>query len=418
MVDSLSRNRMNILFLCEEYPPGFNGGIGTMVCVLGKELVRQGHSVFVAGLYLPGYGEADYAIYEGVKVWRIRYYADIGIFRNRFNFIENFFRKVYAWSGLLHLDTVLSTRKYFRFVKTLIEEYQIDVIEMSDWNSFLHNRLTHFELPDLGKPLVVKLNGSGSYFAREMGQSSGKNLFKLESALLEKADRLASASKYTARKTKDIFHCQKDITILHNAIPVRNLNNIEKDPERVIFTGALIFKKGIFSLLKAWNLVADQCPNARLHIYGKGPVAKLKGLLGEKARRSVSFHGHVQKEVLQKALESASIAVLPSYAECFAFAPMEAMEAGCAVIGSSRGSGPELITNGVNGILADPDDFVALSDAIIRLYRDMDLRSRLSISGWKTIKENYNIVDIASRHITFYQSMLHETSQIKSKSFV
>lgn len=50
---------MNILFICDEYPPGKNGGIGTVVQNLGRELVKQGHSIFVVGLYHFSYGEKN-----------------------------------------------------------------------------------------------------------------------------------------------------------------------------------------------------------------------------------------------------------------------------------------------------------------------------------------------------------------------
>ena len=64
---------MNILYICDEYPPGKNGGIGTMVQVLGRELVKQGHNVHVAGLYGYRYGSSDYEEDKGVRVYRLRY---------------------------------------------------------------------------------------------------------------------------------------------------------------------------------------------------------------------------------------------------------------------------------------------------------------------------------------------------------
>jgi len=92
---------MNVLFICEEYPPGKNGGIGTMVRMLGREMVKQGHNVYVAGLYPHGYGEADYEEDEGVKVWRLRYYTDAGIIGNRFSTRGKNMLRVLKYSLLL-----------------------------------------------------------------------------------------------------------------------------------------------------------------------------------------------------------------------------------------------------------------------------------------------------------------------------
>src|SRR5690606_18786786 len=63
---------MNILFICDEYPPGRHGGIGTAVQLLARELVKQGHYVVVAGFYDWGYGGEDEFSDEGVVVYRFR----------------------------------------------------------------------------------------------------------------------------------------------------------------------------------------------------------------------------------------------------------------------------------------------------------------------------------------------------------
>ena len=76
---------MKILFLCEEYPPGKNGGIGTMVKTLSRELVNQGHHVYVVGLYAHGYGQKNFEIDHNVKVWRFRRYTDVGLISNNYS---------------------------------------------------------------------------------------------------------------------------------------------------------------------------------------------------------------------------------------------------------------------------------------------------------------------------------------------
>ena len=63
---------MNILYLCDEYPPGRHGGIGTSVRLLARQMAKMGHHVVVAGLYGPGYGGANEFSDEGVKVYRFR----------------------------------------------------------------------------------------------------------------------------------------------------------------------------------------------------------------------------------------------------------------------------------------------------------------------------------------------------------
>ncbi|MDP4262312.1 MAG: glycosyltransferase family 4 protein [Bacteroidota bacterium] len=397
---------MNILYLCEEYPPGKNGGIGTMVNVLGRELVRQGHNVYVAGLYPPGYSQADYDEDKGVKVWRLRYKADIGLIKGNYSFFDTLYLKLYKYSALLHFDTIASARYLFGFIKDLVKEYNIDIIEMPDWNTFLHNSLTTSHIPSFEVPLVIKLNGSDSYFAREMNTRINSRIFKAEQALLNRANAIASASLYTAKKTKEIFKVSKEITVLYNSINIPS--NVEKSAHSntVIFTGALVRKKGIISLLQAWNLANTRCPRANLHIYGKGPVHKLKKLLTKDSGSSVFFHEHVSREILLRELSNSTVAIFPSYSECFSFAPLEAMAAGCAVIYSSRSSGPELITHNEDGFLIDPDDINAIADAIVLLLTNKDLRDKIAKAGKKTISEKFNITISARQHISFYNKVI------------
>lgn len=397
---------MNILYLCEEYPPGKNGGIGTMVNVLGRELVKQGHNIFVAGLYPLGYGQADYEETNGVKIWRLRYEADIGLVKGCYSFLDKLFLKLYKYTGLQHLDTLASTKYLFNFIRNLIQQYDIDIIEMPDWNTFLHNSFSTIHIPQFPVSLIVKLHGSNSYSSHEMRIPLSNSILKAEGALFNRADAITSASYYTAEKTKEIFNITKGITVLHNSISIPPDFKMQSVKSNVIFTGVLVKNKGINSLLQAWNLVNKKYPSLNLNIYGKGPVDKLKKLLNQNSIASVFFHKHVSREILLEKLANSSVAIFPSYSECFSFAPLEAMTVGCPVIYSSRSSGPELITHNENGLLVDPDDIDAIANAIILLIANKDLRNKLAEAGRKTILEQYDIAISAQRHISFYTKII------------
>lgn len=399
---------MNILYFCEEYPSGKNGGIGTMVNVLGRELVKQGHNVYVTGLYPLGYGQPDFEQDNGVKIWRLRYKADVGLVKGSYSFSDKLYLKFYKYTGLLHFDNLASTKYLFNFIRNIIQQYDIDIIEMPDWNNFLYNSLTTIHVPQFAVPLIVKLNGSKSYFSKEMKAPVNNPVLKAESALLKRADAILSASFYTAQKTKEIFNLSKKITVLHNSISIPLNFKRYSVKNNVIFTGALIKKKGIISLLQAWNLVNKKFPLANLNIYGKGPVDKLKKLLNKNSISSVVFHNHVSREILLEELANSCVAVFPSYTEGFSFAPLEAMAVKCPVIYSSRSSGPELITHNENGLLVDPDDISAIANAIVLLIGNKVLRNKLAEAGRKTISEKYNIEISAQQHILFYNKILRD----------
>jgi glycosyltransferase involved in cell wall biosynthesis len=116
-------------------------------------------------------------------------------------------------------------------------------------------------------------------------------------------------------------------------------------------------------------------------------------------------------------LATASIAVFPSYAECFSLAPLEAMAAGCAVIYTSKSSGPELIVDGENGLLVDPDDVNAIAKAITLLIEDKKLRQTIADAGKRSVSEKFNVVNSAQQHIAFYNGVIGEFKSRKDNKF-
>jgi glycosyltransferase involved in cell wall biosynthesis len=397
---------MNILYICEEYPPGRHGGIGSMVRQLAVSMVSAGHQVYVIGLYPQGYGQADYEEQEGVKIWRLRYHTDIGLFRNNFSFTDNLLHKLLRWSFLQQWDTSRSVKKLFDHIAALVATHGIDVIEIPDWNTFLHHSRTIIPLPDFGVPIVVKCHGSHSYLRTEMQLPVNRRIFKAEQLLLSRATALAAVSAYAARQTRQVFGLTRAITVLYNgvAIPVKAARI--RQESSVVFTGALSKGKGVHALLNAWTLVHQRYPDAILHLYGKGPVRQLKKMPDAAALNSIVFHGHVAREVLFQALSEATFAIFPSYTECFAIAPLEAMAQGCAVIYTERSSGPELITHGQNGLLVDPDNTDAIADAIGVLLRDREKREQLAMAGFQTVQERFSIDTVVQQHIAFYRQVI------------
>ena len=399
---------MNILYVCEEYPPGKNGGIGTMVKVLGREFVKQGHNVYVVGLYPHGYSQANYEEDQGVKIWRLRYRTDIGLIKNNYSITDILFFRFLKYSRLLHWDAGVSTTALFNFISKMIGQFHIDIIEMPDWNTFLHNRLTTLSIPVFKVPLVVKLHCSHSYLRNEMNSPLNKRIFAAEQHLLHRADMVSAVSFYTAGETKKLFGYTKEISVLYNSINILPASDKKKIDNKIIFTGAFTKIKGVHSLLKAWNLVNRLAPSLTLHLYGKGPVTDLKKILTKKALPTVTFHAHVAREILLEELATSAVAVFPSYSECFSMAPIEAMTAGCAVIYTTKSSGPELITDMENGLLVDPDDVNAIANTIIQLIENKNLRQAIAEAGKKSVAEKFNISNAIQQHINFYTKAITE----------
>ena len=398
---------MTILFICNEYPPGNNGGIGSATQNLARQLVKDGHSVLVAGLYPYGYQQKDHESDQGVNVWRIRYGLDIGLIRNNYSLSDTVLNKILKSTGMLNRDVHKSLNRLFTFLSALIREYNVDIIEWPDWNHYFQQANGPINYPPWKVPLVVKLHGTSTYIAWQMNVSKDEKIYNFEKQHILRANALVAVSKNLAANMQRFYRLNKKIEIIYNGIEIPTLPEI-KEPEgsTVIFSGSLSENKGLTGLMKAWNLVYRAFPSAKLLVYGKGNPKPFKEKLDSAAMASVSFKGHVAKTVLMTVLTKACAAVFPSYIEGFALSPLEAMSAGCPVIYTSRASGPELIDSGVNGLLVDPDNHREIADNILLLLHDRKLGQRLSQNGRNTVINKFNIVLSAKKHIEFYSSVI------------
>jgi glycosyltransferase involved in cell wall biosynthesis len=394
------------MMLCDEYPPGRHGGIGTVVQLLARAYVRQGHNVIVAGLYDWGYGQKDHFDDLGVTVYRFRFGLANRRLQNKDSLGVRIAYRLLRISGILQKDITKSISRYHKQLEALISKHKIDIVEMPDFQEYMQyvKRLTTF--PKLSVPVVVKLHGSVTYFLKEACNEVPEPIYRSELQLLNNATAIASVSAYTSVKTAAYFHYSRPIDVLHNGIESSDFAVTEKDPNLVLFTGSLVEKKGIYQLMKAWNIVHQKRPQSRLQVYGKGPVAKIKELLTQDARNSVEFKGHVSRADLYSVLSKSTAAVFPSYAECFALGPMEAMGCNTAVIYTLRSSGPELIDDGKDGLLIDPDKPEEIAKKILYLLENKDVALVLADKGRKKIERDFSIDYIAARHIAYYQQIL------------
>jgi glycosyltransferase involved in cell wall biosynthesis len=407
---------MNILFICDEYPPGKNGGIGTMVQVLGRELVKQGNRVFVVGLYNYRYGSADHETDHGVEVWRFRYGYNLPFGDN--NKLYGLYERLPGFVKQ-RLNGTKAFNKFITFINELIRQKSIDIIEIQDWNSFAFSIGFDVRWPKFEAPLVVKSNGSYTYFADEAGDEINKTLFETDLALYKRADALSAVSHYTAQKNIRLFNITAPVKVLYNSIEIPEVSrSAGRHKCKVIFTGTLIPKKGIFQLMQAWNIVSQKYPEATLDVYGKGKIKPLRQLLSKEAAATVNFKGHVSRQELFNELSQATMAVFPSYSECFALAPLEAMAVGCPVVNTSRSSGRELVKDGENGSLIDPDNISEMAEKITQLISDPKLQQKYSDNGKRTVLTQFNITKSAQDHVTFYNSVLDTSSDSNSDTLI
>jgi glycosyltransferase involved in cell wall biosynthesis len=393
---------MNILYLCDEYPPCQHGGIGSVIQNLARELVLKGHQVSVCGFY-PYYRTAEpFEEDFGVKVYR-RFYGN--------NLLLKFSRNKFL-GRFVNIESRFNA--YTIFLKEFIKRNKIDIIEIPDFNeAFRYSGPAFISFPDFGIPSVIKLHGTFSFFNHLKEESSfNKSIYNKENFLIQNANKLLAISEFSKKIVSDIFKYSKDIEVIYNGIDITDsgIYKEKSDSKVIVYAGTLAEKKGVLSLIKAWETVIAEIPSARLILYGKGDreiLEKIKKLISDKTRGSIELKGYVSRFLLTEIYRTASCAIFPSYAESFGMAPLESMLTGCPTIFTNRSSGNELITNGITGLLVDPDNIAEISGALIKMLSDRKSAEEMGRRGAKFIKNNYNISVIAEKHISLYKSVLH-----------
>jgi glycosyltransferase involved in cell wall biosynthesis len=357
-----------------------------MTQVLGRALAKSGHEVRTIGVYPEWYGGADFEESDGVRIWRLR-----------------------EKQG--PLGWVYSRYKLYQTVSAWCRTGAIDLIETPDYQGWVAG------WKRLNVPIVTRIHGSLTYFASELNRPIDKTTFWLERSSLLRSDYLFSVSRYTAEITKRVFNYTRDSkAIVYNPVELPVPGNGERSTNRIVFSGTLTPKKGVKPLIMAWRLIADQFPGAELHVYGKDGRAEdggsmrhyLSSLLDDRQRAGVHFHGHVSREQLFESYRTATVAVFPSYAEAFAIAPLEAMACGCPTIYSLRGSGPELLNPGTEGLLVDPDDPRSIADAALQVLRDRSFARKLGEFGRQRVQQMFSIDRLLELNIGLYEDCIRD----------
>jgi glycosyltransferase involved in cell wall biosynthesis len=245
-------------------------------------------------------------------------------------------------------------------------------------------------------------------------------------ALTPSMDRLVAVSKSILAKLEADGRVGPPIDLIYNGVDLKRYDHQEACctlPEEYGFepgspmvgvVARLEPEKGHPTLLEAWPLILKRVPNARLLIIGEGSQresleeqARELGLLGEECTGDacvgtrharpgarVVFTG--MRDDVPAVTAALDVAVLPSYREAQGLVILEAMALSRPVVASRIGGIPEMIEDGVTGLLVPPRDPEALAVAITRLLLDHPFADTLARAGHDVAHERFCIEAMVS----------------------
>ena len=149
---------------------------------------------------------------------------------------------------------------------------------------------------------------------------------------------------------------------------------------RALFVGVLERYKAFDTLVAAWKLASPRVPEATLHVVSDG---SLRDLLTP----DVEWSPRLTAEEVAAAMDDSWVFCLPSRSEGLPRVALEAAARGRAIIGGNRAGIPDVVEDGVNGYLVDPDDAPALAELLVRVLSDRALAERLGAAARRTGEE-------------------------------
>ncbi|WP_366247711.1 glycosyltransferase family 4 protein [Terribacillus aidingensis] len=225
----------------------------------------------------------------------------------------------------------------------------------------------------------------------------------LTNEVISRYDKILGVSEYLSNKVKANKKNDKVHTFL-NRVDVNLFSNKNSNKENnkinnetiILFHGRIIKEKGVYELIKAFNIAYKQNNKLRLLIAGefsdKKYYKKVANLLSKTQHNNISLLGYLDHPSLAKIIQSADIVVLPSlWNEPFGLTIIESMAAGKPIISTNVGAIPEILGDSSGIVIENNSELIKnLSIEIINLANNIQKQKIYSDNALKKVMAKYN----------------------------
>ncbi|MBW2660304.1 MAG: glycosyltransferase family 4 protein [Deltaproteobacteria bacterium] len=371
---------MNILMISTDYPP-VPGGISAHVYELSKALVTAGNKVSL--------------------ITRKRKKEPVG----------SAAVDIDIYTVPLSLSTLIYGLQIRKFVRKMLPRIQPDIIHIHGMLPLEWYNITHI-------PLAYTNHTSG-YLKRI--RKEGLRRMTMLKRHLRKPNLFLAPSKellivpfeIPGRKlfipngvdgSKFLFNEEKRLQI-------RRQLGIDEEEIVAIITRRLVDKNGVIYLARATGLLQNKA--IRFIIIGDGPERKPVEAEFKKhcGKRAICLGNKSHEEIIDY-YSAADFSVLPSLMEATSISGLEAMAAGLPLVGTKVGGIPELIRNGINGYLCNPQDPSDLAEKIdLLLNEDFPAYGK---NSRKAVEKNFDWSIIARKTYDAYSTIVNNDDLVKT----
>jgi glycosyltransferase involved in cell wall biosynthesis len=245
------------------------------------------------------------------------------------------------------------------------------------------------------------------------------NWWKGFETTINKADRVVAVSEKSAEGLREVCKVTRPIVVrgplLSDPFPSgwhKDYSQPTTRPFTITTLARLYVTKGLTYLLDTVTLVKKKHPHVEFKVYGEG---ELRGELLAKAEqlgldgKSIFPGAFTSREDLYRIMSNTDIFLLSSILEGQPLVVVEAMAYGCPIVTTNVGGIPELIQDGVNGLLCLPENPECLAQKLDTLIEDPELRKKLGNAARDYyVKSPFEAMSASNYFLSVYKEVLKE----------
>lgn len=309
--------------------------------------------------------------------------------------------------GNIIVRFVYSVFKYLKFLM-IYKKYDLFHIHTASFGSTFRKMYYLKKIKKTGKKAIIHIHGAKYLeFYENLNQRKRRQV----ADFLESADLVLALSEDWKEKLEEkigIHNCG----VLNNGIDTEAFEtaicDVKKNKDRFLLLGRLGERKGAYDLVQAVEIAVKDNSSLKVYMAGDGEIEKIKAQVREKnLQNHIEVVGWIDFNGKLELLKKVSTLVLPSYNEGLPMAILEGMAAGKAIISTTVGAIPEVVTD-KNGIVIEPGDVKALAESLVKCSTDTKMLCMMSEKNVEKVDAEFSMKKMHEILSKYYRQVCDE----------
>ena len=412
---------LSVAYFSPGWPPeASSNGIVTYVASMLEGMQGLGHQAYVV---TPAMDDSTALRHSSQNVFQLPHRSQKGFIGRLFNAVARRirpdmpFKTSFARATQESLNAIMATDR-------------LDLFEMEEsFGSvgFLGDRLSI--------PVVVRLHGPWFLNGKATGVQQDQGFLQRvqdEGQAIAKAFAVTAPSRDVLEQTRQYYNLPLEQAVVIPC-PIAATPKEQRwrsdscEPNTIAFIGRFDRHKGGDLVIDAFAQLLRECPQTRLLFAGpdrgciddEGRLWHLEEYVRDRIPDAlktgqIEYLGQQPPLILRELRRRAQVTIVASRYETFSYTTAEALSLGCPIVGACTGGIPEIVTDGVTGLLFQAGNAEDLAAKVIRLLKKTALAAQLGHQAGESCAEQFSPEVVAKQSIDFYRETLERWSQSRN----